>query len=83
MNTNILSFLKQINISKVLGGTSKTLNIIKKSIPVYKEIRPYVRKEKTLFKKDDLNENIDKIKESKPLRTRNTSSYNDSLTFFN
>ena len=83
MNTNILSLLKQINISKVLGGTSKTLNIIKKSIPVYKEIRPYVRKEKTLFKKDDLNENIDKIKESKPLRTRNTSSYNDSLTFFN
>ena len=53
MNTNILNLLKQINISKVLGGTSKTLNIIKKSIPVYKEIRPYVRKEKTFFKKDE------------------------------
>lgn len=83
MNTNILNILKQINISKILGGTSKTLNIIKKSIPVYKEIRPYVRKEKTFFKKDDLNENIDIIKESKPLRTKEPSSYNDSLTFFN
>ena len=70
-------------MSKILGGTSKTLNVLKKSIPVYREIRPYIRKEKTLFKNIETNENIDKIKESKPLKSRKTTSYNDSLTFFN
>ena len=40
MNMNILSFIKNIKISSIISGTSKTLNVIKKSIPVYKEIRP-------------------------------------------
>ena len=81
MNLNILNFIKNIKLSDVISNTNKTLNVIKKSIPVYKEIRPYIRKEKSIFKKDD--ENIDEIKMSKPLKKDKTITYNDSLTFFN
>lgn len=83
MNTNLLNIIKNINIASIASKTNKTLNIIKKSIPVYKEIRPYVNHEKSLFKKDKELEEIDEIKESKPLKSNKKSSYNDSLTFFN
>ena len=78
---NILNLIKNINISNILSGTNKTLNVIKKTIPVYKEIRPYVNHEKSIFKKT--NTEIDEIKESKPLKSNKQTSYNDSLTFFN
>ena len=81
MNTNILSFIKNIKFTDIISNTNKTLNIIKKSIPVYKEIRPYVNKEKSIFKKED--NNIDEIKMSKPLKSNKNITYNDSLTFFN
>lgn len=81
MNPNVINIIKNINLSKILSGTSKTLNVIKKSIPVYKEIKPYVKHEKSLFKKES--NDIDEIKESKPLKSNKPSTYNDSLTFFN
>jgi hypothetical protein len=59
----------------MLGNINKTLNVVKKSIPVYKEIRPYINKEKSLFKtteKSDIS--------NKPNKENN---YNDNLTFFN
>ena len=81
MNYNLLNLFKNINLSNIVSNTSKTLNVIKKSIPVYKEIRPYLNKEKSLFKAPK-DENIDEIKMSKPLKSEEKSSYNDSLTFF-
>ena len=74
MNSSLLNLLKNINISNILNNTSKTLNIVKKSIPVYKEIRPYINHEKSIFK------NNSNIKESNLESTNKT--YNDSLTFF-
>ena len=58
------------NISSLASGTSNFLNIIKKCIPVYKEIKPLVLKKniKTLNV-------VENKKES-------NSEYNDSLTFF-
>ncbi len=82
MNPNLLNIIKNIKFSSILSGTNKTLNVIKKTIPVYKEIRPYVNHEKSIFKKNT--KEIDEIKESKPLKSNNnTNNYNDSLTFFN
>lgn len=72
MNFN---FLNNLNLSSMLGNINKTLNVVKKSIPVYKEIRPYINKEKSLFKtteKSDIS--------NKPNKENN---YNDNLTFFN
>ncbi len=71
-----LNFLSNINLSSILGGFNKTLNVVKKSIPVYKEIRPYLNKEKSLFKNNEeniLNKHINHVESSK---------YNDNLTFF-
>jgi hypothetical protein len=69
-----LNFLNIFSFSSILSGFNKTLGVIKKSIPVYKEIRPYISKEKSLFKKD--NEISLSNKPSK------SNKYNDSLTFF-
>ena len=74
MNNSLLNLLKNINISNILNNTSKTLNVVKKSIPVYKEIRPYINHEKSIFK------NNFNIKESNLESTNKT--YNDSLTSF-
>ncbi len=79
MNSNLLGILKGIKISSVISGTNKTLGVVKKIIPVYKEIRPYVNHEKSLFKKED--KVLDNIKESNEVDVRN-DSYNDTLTFF-
>ena len=79
MNSNLLGILKGIKISSVISGTNKTLGVVKKIIPVYKEIRPYVNHEKSLFKKED--KILDNIKESNEVDVRN-DSYNDTLTFF-
>ena len=73
MNFNILNTLKNINISNILANTNKTLNVVKKSIPVYKEVRPYINHEKTLLKNT---KNIEIKESNKP------NKYNDSLTFF-
>ncbi len=82
MNMNLLNIIKNINLNSIISNTNKTLKLVKKSIPVYKEIRPYINKEKSIFKKKT-DENIDEIKMSKPLKQEKDISYNDSLTFFN
>lgn len=75
---NLSTILKSINISSIAKNTSNTLNIVKKIIPVYKEIKPFVTKEKTIFKKEE------QIKESNiTTQSNNDNDYNDSLTFFN
>lgn len=67
MNLNIL---KNLNISTIANTTSKTLNIIRKTIPIYKEIKPFISKEKQIIPQIK-KESIEEPKE-----------YNDSLTFF-
>ena len=65
-----LNLLKSINLSSIANTTSKTLNIIKKTIPIYKELKPYISKEKQVIpqiKKESIEE---------------PTEYNDSLTFF-
>ena len=34
------------NLSSILSNINKTLGVVKKSIPVYREIKPYINKEK-------------------------------------
>ncbi len=79
MNSNILGLLKGIKISNIVSSTNKTLGVVRKIIPVYKEVRPYVTHEKSIFKNIPKTESI--IKESDTSVVRN-NSYNDTLTFF-
>lgn len=80
MNSNLLGLLKGIKLSSIVSSTNKTLGVVRKIIPVYKEVRPYVTHEKSLFKNESKTENIIK-KESDEVDVRN-DSYNDTLTFF-
>ena len=80
MNSELLSIFKNINISSIASTANKTLGVIKKTIPVYKEVKPYLLKEKSIFKKKE-DVLIDEIKESNISEDR-SSSYNDTLTFF-
>jgi hypothetical protein len=82
MNISIIDLLKKINLSNVISNTNKTLGIIKKTIPVYRQVKPYMTHEKSFLKKNVTNELVDKIKESKPLKEEIKSYYNDTLTFF-
>ena len=80
--------LKSINFEKIFSTTHKTINIVNKAIPVYKQIKPNIGNIKNIFNKNNVNTNIDEIKESRPIKLkrstpnnhRNTS--NNSLTFF-
>ena len=81
MNTNIFNILKNIKFSSIISTTNKTLNVIKKSIPVYREIKPYATREKSLFKKKETVA-TDEIKESMLVESNDRTTINDSLTFF-
>ena len=72
MNFN---FLSNLNFSNILGSIGKTLNVVKKSIPVYKEIRQYINKEKSLFKTNEKSNILNKQNKE--------NNYNNNLTFFN
>lgn len=81
MNTELLSIFKKINISSIAETANRTLGVVKKAIPVYKEVKPYLLHEKSIFKKKEDAEMV-KIKESNDVSEERTSSYNDTLTFF-
>lgn len=72
MNNDIFDFLKKINLNNITSNINKSLNIVRKSIPIYKEVRPYFLREKSLFK----NENIKKESNEE------LDSTNSNLTFF-
>ena len=80
MNSELLSIFKNINVSSIASTANKTLGVIKKTIPAYKEVKPYLLREKSIFKKKE-EPLIDEIKESNVSEYR-SSSYNDTLTFF-
>ena len=72
---DLLNIFKGIKLDSVIKGTNKTLTTIKKIVPVYKEVRPFIRKEKSLLPlKSDIKEPINNIKKE--------YIDNDSLTFF-
>lgn len=79
MNINILSILKNINLSNIISNTNKTLGVIKKTIPVYRQVKPYVTREKSFFKKNNI---ISDTLESNIIKKESNPSYNDTLTFF-
>lgn len=70
MNNGLFGIFKKINFSSIVSSTSNTLNVIKKIIPVYKEIRPFTSKEKRIIPI-----------ENKPIEKKE-SSYDNSITFF-
>ena len=80
--------LKNINFEKIFSTAHKTINVVNKAIPVYKQIRPNIGNLKGIFNKNNIKNEIDEIKESRPIKLkrstpkniRNTS--NNSLTFF-
>lgn len=83
MNQDFLSIFKSINLSSIMSGANKTLGVIKKTIPIYREVKPYLLREKSIFSKKKTTDVVDEIKESKPIKDENRSvSYNDTLTFF-
>lgn len=81
MNSELLSIFKNINISGIASTANKTLGVIKKTIPVYREVKPYLLREKSIFKKKE-EPLISEIKESNLTLEDRSSSYNDTLTFF-
>lgn len=81
MNSELLSIFKNINISSIASTVNKTLGVIKKTIPVYREVKPYLLREKSIFKKKE-EPLISEIKESNVTLEDRSSSYNDTLTFF-
>ena len=70
----LLKIDRAINFAKT--ETLRTMD----AIPVYKEVKPYLLREKSIFKKKE-EPLIDEIKESNVSEDR-SSSYNDTLTFF-
>ena len=75
MNQDFLSIFKNINLSSIMGGANKTLGVIKKTIPVYREVKPYLLKEKSIFSKKKVTDVIDEIKEL----TKRVTSTNEIL----
>ena len=67
-----MSLFNKINISSIASNTSNILNIIKKAIPVYKEIKPLIKKKN--------NFNLKSLEE--PIKKESNNEYNNSLTFF-
>ena len=70
---NIFDIFKNINISGIASITNKTLGVVRKSIPIYKEIKPLISKNKP--KIDEIIKKENKIQDE--------ISSNDNLTFFN
>ncbi len=73
-----------LNLFKILSGVSKTLNIAKNVIPIYKDTKPLVVNAKNIYKslknnKIKLNSkvsnnNILNLPNNKPLSSNNSSS---------
>ena len=42
--------LRNLNISSILNGTQRTLNVINQAIPIFYQIRPLWNNTKTIFK---------------------------------
>lgn len=89
MNTsNIFSIVKNLNLTKVLGGANKTLNFVKQAVPVYKEIKPLFSSGKNIintFKGTKEIKPAEKKIVSRPISKKQplkNINLNNNLTFF-
>lgn len=64
------------NITKLLGGISKTLNIANKAIPIYQQIKPLVNNVPTILKVAK-NISLPDIKKSNNNNSNTNSNYID------
>ena len=82
--------LKTINFNKIFNTAHKTINVVNKAIPVYKQIKPNIGNFKNLFSKNNnISQAVDEIKLSRPIPLKknipsniNRNISNSSLTFF-
>lgn len=82
--------IKNINFNKIFNTAHKTINIVNKAIPVYKQVKPNIGNFKSLFSKNNkINNVVDEIKNSRPIILKksipnkiNRNTSNNSLTFF-
>ena len=49
-NYGLSGIFNRFNLSSILNGTQKTLNIINQTIPVIKQAKPVITNAKTMFK---------------------------------
>ena len=91
VKTGLGSIFSKINLSSIISGTSKTLNLINQAIPVIRQVSPLINNAKTMFKvmnefkKTDVKFESDIINNSVKNNsdTKNNVSYNDNgPTFF-
>ena len=80
---NLFSSFRNINVSRILDGTQKTLSIINQAIPVIYQIKPIIHNAKTVFKvanelKKEEKTNIPSKKEN----TRITTISSNNPTYF-
>ncbi len=90
------SFLKGLNLNKILSGANKTLNFANKALPMVKDIKPTFNNLKNVFSifgavNEEDKPKVDEIKASRPIPIKNKKtstivnsnrSNNDTLRFF-
>lgn len=59
------SLISKLNLSNILNGTQRTLNIINQAIPIIKEAAPMMKNAKTMFKVMNEFKKIDTPKKTK------------------
>lgn len=69
------NLFKNFNLSSIVSGTQKTLNIINQTIPIVKQVSPVVKNAKTMFKVMNEFKKTD-TKEKVTTKIENTSSNN-------
>ena len=74
-----------LTFGKIIGGISKTLNIVNQAIPLYKQVRPLISIFKEFNKPDTVTNSKEKsiaISNTLPLKTKITSISTNNPTFF-
>lgn len=74
-SSGIRGFLSKLNLSSIISGTSKTLNLINQAIPVVKQVSPMMKNAKTMFKI------MNEFKKTEPKKNNEISSSNNDLSY--
>lgn len=68
------------SLTKIIGGLSKTLNVVNQLIPLYNQVKPYIAKANK-FKSNINNISIKPTQNIQPKQT-NTQNHTNLPTFF-
>lgn len=82
-SSSISSLIKNINLTSILNGANKTLNIVKQAVPIVKEIKPMIGTAKNILNKEkELPQK--KVVTKRPLTKKQNykNVVNNNLTFF-